>query len=167
MWNTVAVQPSLVIASWLDSTFFSDKHNKQTNSRNKSVFLYESLKTITHPPDTRSWCSLRRASSGGSPRTAVLPWGWRSRSPGGAACPGSLYLQGNIGEQWDSRTLQGGLNLTANAPVHCFFTSLAGIGCTATRYLGSASEMIWKLKSGYGFVQLLIQKRLRQIKKSL
>lgn len=35
-------------------------------------FLNKSTNTLTHPPDTHSWCSLHRGSSGGYPRTAAL-----------------------------------------------------------------------------------------------
>lgn len=102
---------------------------------------------LTHPPDTRSECSLHRASSGSFPRTAGLSWGWWYLSPGGAASPGSPSLSAQVSRGWDilspCTTVLNQAGSGAGVPVQCFFTSLTGIGWMATRYFGSASESKW------------------------
>lgn len=97
---------------------------------------------LTHPLDSHSWYCLHKEFSAESPRRAELRWESPTQWPNGVASPVALYLRTNkhLTVCWNLfAPREVFFSIQNKIPVHCFFTSLIGMGWTAMRYLGSAS----------------------------
>lgn len=109
---------------------------------------------LTHPLDSHSWRCLHKGFSAASPRIGALMWALPTQWLSVVASPVPLYLRTNEHVLlWYAMSMSechfyhvtlmvifSREILVQAIPVHCFFTSLVGMGWTAIRYLGSASK---------------------------